>query len=376
MAGIYLHTPFCKKRCHYCNFYSSTVLAYKPEFLQALLQEMEWQKHYLGGGAVQSIYLGGGTPSLLSAAELETVFERLYSIFPVSSDAEITLEANPDDLTEAYLHSLRHLPINRLSIGIQSFNEHDLRYLNRIHTATQATRCIKAALDNGFENLSIDLIYGIPTLTEESWVENLEVAFRLKIPHVSAYALTVEPQTALERLIRKGKVQSVDDAAMVRHFHLLCDQMETHQYTHYEISNFCLDNLYSRHNTAYWSGSHYLGLGPSAHSFNGESRQWNPSDMKTYLQARQQQRIPFEREWLDQNKKFNEYVMTSLRTMWGCSSLLVEARFGQEFGKYLLDQAGPWIKNGYLTLEDQVLLLTRTGKLLADRISADLFMVD
>lgn len=376
MPGIYLHTPFCKKRCHYCNFYSSTVLAYKPEFLQALFQEMEWQKDYLGGDTVQSIYIGGGTPSLLSAAELETVFNRLFSTFSVSSDAEITLEANPDDMTAAYLHSLRHLPINRLSIGIQSFNDHDLRYLNRIHSANQALNCIKAALDSGFENLSIDLIYGTPTLSDESWVENLEVIFRCGIPHVSAYALTVEPQTALETLIQKGKVQSVDDEAMVRHFHLLCDWMETHQYTHYEISNFCRENRYSRHNTAYWSGSPYLGLGPSAHSFNGESRQWNPSDMKTYLRAGQQQRIPFELEWLDRNKKFNEYVMTSLRTIWGCDSGLVRERFGQQCSNHLLDQAGPWIKNGYMTLQGQVLRLTRPGKLHADRISADLFIVN
>jgi oxygen-independent coproporphyrinogen-3 oxidase len=325
--------------------------------------------------SVQTIYLGGGTPSLLSLDDLARIFSTLYATFLISSDAEITLEANPDDLTEDYLDGLHQLPVNRLSIGIQSFGSEDLLFLNRVHSSGQAMTSLELARKKGFDNLSIDLIYGIPTLTAEQWYENLHRAFTLHIPHISAYALTVEPGTALEHLIRRGKIQTPDEESMVGHFHILCDQMENYGYTHYEISNFCGDGMYARHNVSYWTNIPYLGLGPAAHSYNGHSRQWNKADLMSWLDSLSLDQPSFDMETLSPDQRYNEYVMTSLRTMWGCSTEAVMQQFGQEYQSHLLRMTARWIESGHLTMQGDVLKLTRSGMLIADRIISECFMV-
>ena len=373
MPGIYIHIPFCKRKCHYCNFYSSTLLRYKRDFADVLLREIKLRKDYLPSAPVGTIYLGGGTPSLLSVDDLSKIFDALYGTFRITGDAEVTLEANPDDLSENYLDDLRRLPVNRLSIGIQSFSGDDLHFLNRIHSAAQAVTSIEQAQKKGFTNLSIDLIYGIPTLTPGKWADHLHTAFSFNIPHISAYALTVESGTALEHLILKGKIQAPDEAAMVEHFHILCDQMEKNGYTHYEISNFCRDERFARHNVSYWTNESYLGLGPAAHSYNGYSRQWNRPDVKSYIESLLQDQPEFEMEILSRDQLYNEYVMTSLRTMWGCSADVVFEKFGKDYHSHLLGQAGRWIDSGHLFLQENILKLTRKGQLFADRIASELF---
>lgn len=375
MPGIYIHIPFCRRKCHYCNFYSTTLLRYRKDFKDALLKEIVVRKAYLPQEPVQTIYIGGGTPSLLSMDDLAGIFDTLFSSFRIARDAEITLEANPDDLTENYLDSLRHLPVNRLSIGIQSFFSEDLRYLNRIHSSDQALSCIDLARRKGFDNLSIDLIYGIPTQTAERWSDNLQRVLSNGIPHISAYALTVEPSTALEHLIQKGKIQVPDEERMVEHFHILCDLMDTYSYTHYEISNFCRDDRYARHNVSYWTNEPYLGLGPSAHSYNGHTRQWNTPDLVSWMDQLSQDQPFFELETLHPVQHYNEYVMTTLRTMWGCNADTVLEQFGPEYRSHLLRFAGHWIESGLLTLQGNILRLTRNGMLFADRITSELFMV-
>lgn len=376
MPGIYIHIPFCRRKCHYCNFYSLTLLRYRKDFTDALLKEIMMRKSYLPLKPVRTIYFGGGTPSLLSMDDLAKILNALYENFQITGDAEITLEANPDDLTEDYLDGLRHLPVNRLSIGIQSFGSEDLHFLNRIHSSEQAMTSLELARRKGFDNLSIDLIYGIPTLTAERWHENLHRAFSFHIPHISAYALTVEPSTALEHLIRRGKIQAPDEEGMVEHFHILCDQMERYGYTHYEISNFCRDDMYSRHNVSYWTNEPYLGLGPAAHSYNGHSRQWNKADLTSWLDSLSIDQPSFDLESLSPDQHYNEYVMTSLRTIWGCSTEAVLRQFGQEYNSHLLRMAARWIESGHLTMQDNILKLTRSGMLFADRIASEFFMVN
>jgi oxygen-independent coproporphyrinogen-3 oxidase len=312
----------------------------------------------------------------LTTGELAAVLEYLFKSFDVDCLAEITLEANPDDLDKAWLKQLAGTPVNRLSIGIQSFHDDDLQYLNRIHNGRQALASITGALEAGFSNLSIDLIYGIPGLDNEKWTANLRHALEYPVPHVSAYALTVEPGTALDLLIRKGKYLPVDELETIAHFEILLDMMEENDFEHYEISNFCQNGFYAKHNTSYWSGASYLGLGPSAHSYDGVSRQWNTADIKQYLQGAREGNIPFSKEILTLVQKFNEYVMTSLRTQWGCDLKAIRERFGETAAQDTLSMAGPYLKSGHLVRNADRLFLTRTGKLLADRISADLFRDD
>ncbi|MDD5507502.1 MAG: radical SAM family heme chaperone HemW [Bacteroidales bacterium] len=376
MPGIYIHVPFCRRKCHYCNFYSMTLLQYRKDYREGLLKEIRLRKGYLSQQPVQTIYFGGGTPSLLVLDDLEKIFDALNGSFQVAGDAEITLEANPDDLTEGYLDGLRHLPVNRLSIGIQSFCTEDLHFLNRIHSSQQAVASLHLARRKGFDNLSIDLIYGIPAQTTERWYGNLQKAFSFHIPHVSAYALTVESNTPLENLIRREKIQAPDEECMVEHFHILCDQMEKHGYTHYEISNFCRDGLYARHNVSYWANESYLGLGPAAHSYNGHSRQWNKADLKSWLDSLSRDQPCFDLEMLSPGQRYNEYVMTSLRTMWGCSTDVVLRQFGQDYHRHLLRTAAGWITSGHLTMQNDTLKLTRSGMLFADRIASDFFRID
>ena len=321
MAGIYLHIPYCRQKCHYCNFYSTASKRSMPSFVSALLKEIEMQRAYLEDEIISTIYLGGGTPSLLGMADLQQLFQQLYKNYNIADTAEITLEANPDDLDPEKLTALANSPVNRLSIGIQSFRDVDLQYLNRSHDACQAKLAITAAQKQGFSNLSIDLIYGIPSLSNEAWIENIETAISLGIPHISAYCLTVEQGTALDVFIKKGKMPAVDEEKASQQFEILMDCLDKHDYIHYEISNFCKKDHFSQHNSNYWKQENYLGLGPSAHSFNKLSRQWNVSNISTYVQSIADHKIPFEIEWLSLSQQYNEYVLTGLRTIWGINEV-------------------------------------------------------
>ncbi|HEX6179967.1 MAG TPA: radical SAM family heme chaperone HemW [Chitinophagaceae bacterium] len=373
MAGIYIHIPFCKQACHYCNFHFSTSLAAKNDFIAALLKEIVLQAGYLHGEKVDTVYFGGGTPSLLSTEELDVIMEALKSSFNISSEAEITLEANPDDLSANKLSDLKSAGVNRLSIGIQSFFEEDLRWMNRAHNASQSVVCIEQAHEAGFFNITIDLIYGTPGLTDEKWYDNVQRAIGFNIPHLSCYALTVEPKTALDHFIRTGKYTDVDPEQQARQFLLLMEWMEAAGYEHYEISNFAKPGWRSKHNTAYWLGKKYLGLGPSAHSFNGVSRQWNIANNAMYIQSLQQGQLPFEKEELTVTQQLNEYIMTSLRTMEGLSIPYVAQHFGREISDTIMRSVKKHEEAGNVQWDGERLRLTRNGKLLADGIAADLF---
>lgn len=374
MAGIYLHIPFCKRKCHYCNFFSLVSLKNKDAFLQALNREIVLQKAYLNDEEVQTVYFGGGTPSMLSAEEITLILQNLRQHYNIIPDVEITLEGNPDDLTNEKLNQFIQLGVNRLSIGIQSFHSDDLVYLNRVHDSAQAKNVIKNAFAAGFEKLTIDLIYGIPTLTTEKWEANLDYFFNTAIKHLSAYALTVEPRTALEQLIRKNKVQPVDDHQSALHFELLMKRMEEKGFVHYEISNFAIPGHYSRHNSLYWIGGNYLGLGPSAHSYNGVSRQWNVSHLVKYIEMAGVSTAVYEKEILTLDQRYDEYVMTSLRTSWGCDLAHIRNAFGEKYSNYCLETAQPMLTKNYLVNEKNILRLTPAGKLFADGIAADLFI--
>ena len=374
MAGIYIHIPFCKQKCHYCNFFSVASVKWREEFVQALLKEIELWKDYLEGEKVNTIYFGGGTPSLLRIEHLTLIFEHLTFHFDIDHSAEITLEANPDDLNADFLRGLKAAtPVNRLSIGIQSFFDDDLQYLNRVHNSDQAKRAVELARNAGFDNLTIDLIYGIPTLTDEKWAKNLETFFSLDIPHLSAYSLTVEQKTPLALLIEKGKYAQVDENQSVGHFRMLLEATKTHDFIHYEISNFAKEGFYSKHNSLYWLGGHYLGLGPSAHSFNGSSRQWNVSNIGKYIKLDDFQTSVEEKEVLTIEQRYNEYVMTSLRTVWGCDTVHILNVFGEKYESYFLRKALPFLEKKHLYHEGTKYFLTDAGKLFADGIAGELF---
>ncbi len=375
MAGLYVHIPFCKQACHYCNFYFSTSSHQKADLLQALHREMALQRDYLEGARLASIYLGGGTPSLLETDELTALFDRIYSLFDVTSDAEITIEANPDDLTATRLRQWRRqTPVNRLSIGIQSFFDEDLQWMNRAHNARQALRCIPEAQDIGFENLTIDLIYGLPEGPEERWIENVRLALSFDVPHLSCYCLTVEEGTALAHFVRRGRTSPVDEEKAARQLEYLMDETARYGYVHYEISNFARPGHYAVHNSNYWLGVPYLGIGPSAHSYNGTSRQWNIANNALYIKAISEGRVPFEREELTAAQRYNEYVMTRLRTYWGCHQRDIAA-FGAPYADHFQKEIAPLLEKGWVEIQEDRYCLTRSGKLLADHIAAGLFWV-
>lgn len=373
MAGIYLHIPFCKRACHYCNFHFSTSLQYRDEMVQCLLSEIALQQGYLAGQTIGTIYFGGGTPSLLPAADIRKLLDEIRLRFTVSDDAEVTLEANPDDLNPATLLDLRASGINRLSIGVQSFFEEDLKWMNRAHNAAQAIGCLEQAKAAGFDNISIDLIYGGPTLTDQHWKENVEKVIALGIPHLSCYALTVEPGTALDHFIQHHKVPPIDPDKAAQHFEMLMQWVEDAGYEHYEISNFAQPGKYSRHNSSYWQGKPYLGIGPSAHSFNGSSRQWNVANNSLYMQSIRKGAVPFEKEVLSAQMALNEYIMISLRTANGCDLDVVTERFGQEKSAQLLAAAREFKDKGWMQRDGVILRLTREGKFFADGIAAAMF---
>ena len=375
MAGIYIHIPFCKQACNYCDFHFSTSLKMKSSFVAALLMEIELRKSVFENQSIESIYLGGGTPSLLNASELTLIFEKLASSFSISPDAEITLEANPDDLTFEKIQELKSTPVNRLSIGIQSFRDADLKFMNRAHTSSEALSSINMCKEAGFTNLTIDLIYGTPGMDENAWLENLQIAFKLNIPHISSYALTVEEKTALHYQILANKTPELDEQQSALQFEILMAEMKNNGYEQYEISNFCKPNSYSRHNSSYWKKDNYLGLGPSAHSFLGDKRLWNVSNNGKYIKSLEKGILPLQEECLTVRDRYNEYVMTSLRTKWGCSLQVIETDFSLEFANYFKEEIKSYVVQGYVNLEMEVYYLTESGKLLADRIASDLFKV-
>ncbi len=374
MAGIYIHIPFCKQACHYCNFHFSTNSRLLPSMTEALQREIVLQRYYLQQQPVETIYLGGGTPSLLQEDQLNALLQTLRATFTIAADAEITLEANPDDIHTAKAESWIKAGINRLSIGIQSFTDADLRWMNRAHTAGQALQSIQCVQAAGFHNITIDLIYGTPTLTDADWEFNVQQALALNIPHLSCYALTVEPDTALQKMITLHKKEAVDPDKQSRHFELLMRWLNAAGFEHYEISNFARPGYRSRHNSSYWSGSHYLGIGPSAHSFNGQSRQWNIANNALYLQQVQQGIVPAETELLTAEQQQHEYVMTSLRTMEGISLDILENRWGKKVRQATEDAAGKYLQKGQMIVQEHHLVLTQEGKLFADGIAADLFI--
>lgn len=376
MAGIYIHIPFCKKKCNYCNFFSVASLAGKNNILPAIADELHARRDYMKGEEIETIYFGGGTPSLLTAAEIDSLLQSISNDYKIAIDAEITLEANPDDLTPEKLAELRKTKINRLSIGIQSFYDDDLEYLNRAHNARQASAAVKDAQAAGFSNITLDLIYGIPTLSDERWVSNVLRAMSLGVQHISAYSLTVESRTPLEYLIRKGKAKPVEEEQSIRHFELLTALMRENDFIHYEISNFCLEGWYASHNTNYWKGRKYLGIGPSAHSYDGKTRQWNVSGINSYIQAIQNGSGPEGSETLSTAQHYNEYVMTSLRTIWGCSLDEISKRYGEEYAQYIRKLSASYLDDEKLILEDGILRISVSGLLMADAIASDLFVTE
>jgi len=374
LPGIYIHIPFCKQACHYCDFHFSTSLIKKQELLSSIKKEIRQRNSYLSDKNIDTIYFGGGTPSLLSSEEINELLDEITKIYTIRDAAEITLEANPDDLSQSKIKDLRKTGINRLSIGIQSFYNEDLRYMNRAHVAEQGEECVKRAQDAGIDNLTVDLIYGFPLLAEEKWKTNMEKAIQLDVPHLSCYSMTVEPRTVLAHFVRKGKERPVGEEHSAAHFLLLMKRMKDAGFIQYEISNFGKEGAFSRHNTSYWKGIHYIGFGPSAHSYDGESRQWNISNNEQYIMKIESGKLFFEREILTEQNKFNEYVMTGLRTMWGVDMNSLQWAVGSEQSHMLLHKIDDYSSAGLLSKNGNIVTLTNKGKMIADKISSELFI--
>ena len=375
MSGIYIHIPFCKQACHYCDFHFSTSMAKKDVMISALKNELVLRKEEFKDEVLETIYFGGGTPSVLETSEINDLIQTVYSNYHVTKNPEITLEANPDDLSTEKLLALSNSPINRLSIGIQSFFEEDLLFMNRAHNAYEAEECIKEAIRH-FDNISIDLIYGIPGMSNKRWQENIDKALSYGIPHISSYALTVEPKTALANFIKKGTVKPVDDEQAQMQFHILYDVLTRAGFDCYEVSNFGKPGYYSKNNTAYWLGAKYMGIGPSAHSYDGERRGWNINNNPKYLKAIEKGELPMETEVLSKSDKYNEYVMTGLRTSWGISLERILNEFGDKYSTYLAQRIKKYVEQQLLKVSEDQLVATKKGKFLVDGIASDLFMIN
>lgn len=374
MAGIYIHIPFCKQACHYCDFHFSTSMKKKDDMVLALAKEIQLRKSEITE-KVETIYFGGGTPSVLTNVEIEFLIQAVYSNFEVIENPEITLEANPDDLSEERIIALSKTPINRLSIGIQSFFEADLKMMNRAHNSDEAKKSLEIATQY-FDNISVDLIYGIPGLTNEMWLQNIEKALGFGVPHISSYALTVEPKTALSKLIQTGVIAKPKDEVAQEHFEILVKMLTDKGFIHYELSNFGKPEYFSRNNSSYWLGKKYVGIGPSAHSFDGKSRSWNIANNSLYIKSISVDKLPHEIEILTLQDRYNEYVMTGLRTIWGVSLERIESDFGVEYLQYLLKQAQRFLLDGLLSINEGILTATSKGKFLVDGIASDLFLIN
>ena len=374
MAGIYIHIPFCKQACHYCDFHFSTSLKKKDELMQSLVKELQLRKNELQNQTIETIYFGGGTPSLLTITELKLIIDEVYKNYRVVDNHEITLEANPDDLTKDLIIQLSNSPINRLSIGIQSFFEDDLQSMNRAHNSKEAEECLSMATRH-FDNITIDLIYGIPNMSLEKWNDNLQMAFNFGVNHISSYALTVEPKTALASFIKKGSYPPIDEELALQHFNYLVEETNKQGFVHYEISNFGKPDYFSKHNSSYWQGKSYLGIGPSAHSFNGKERSWNIANNAKYINSLAENKLPNEVEVLTAKDQFNECIMTGLRTIWGISLSKITDDYSTAFKTHLLNAIEPYLEKGLIEIKDQNIVATQKGKFLIDGIASDLFMI-
>lgn len=376
MAGIYLHIPFCKRRCIYCDFFSTTKNDKKSTYVQALSKELELRKDYLDGEIIDTIYFGGGTPSQLEEKDFIQLFETIYKIYTINPKAEITIEANPDDLTPQYIAMLRTLPFNRLSMGIQTFKEDTLRLLHRRHTAAQAQQAYQHCREAGFQNISIDLMYGLPGETLEDWQKDLQTALQMRPEHISAYHLIYEEGTPLWNLKEAHQVEETDEDLSVSLFKELIHTLKSNGYEHYEISNFCRPGFHSRHNSSYWTGKKYLGCGPSAHSYDGTSRQWNVASLPQYIQGIQEGTPYQEKEELDLYTRYNDFIITRLRTAYGIPTHILKETFGGALFDYCMRMASPHLKQGFLTLDNHIMKLTEKGIFISDGIMSDLLWVD
>ena len=375
MSGIYIHIPFCKQACHYCDFHFSTSLKKKDEMVLALAKEIEMRKSEFQDEVVETIYFGGGTPSILEISDIKLLIETVYSNYNVAENPEITVEANPDDLSKERIIELSNNKINRLSIGIQSFFEDDLQLMNRAHNSAEAKKCLEFATQY-FDNISVDLIYGIPGMSNKKWLHNIETALSFNISHISSYALTVEPKTALHTFIQKGIIPQPDDEVAQEHFQILVDKLSENDFIHYELSNFGKENYFSKNNSSYWLGKKYIGIGPSAHSYDGEKRGWNVSNNSLYLKSISENKLPSETEILSKTDRYNEYVMTGLRTIWGIYLDRIETEFGKTYLDYLNQQAAKYIEDHLLFVDENILRTTKKGKFLSDGIASDLFLLN
>ena len=374
MAGIYIHIPFCKTLCSYCDFYHVVSRTDNRAFIDALVKESAIRREYIGNEIISTIYIGGGTPSLLSVKEIQSILDNIRKLYSVEENCEITMEMNPDDIGKDYLNDLKYSDVNRISLGIQSWRDSDLRLLNRRHNVAQAVYALEETIKTGFKNVTIDLIYGIPGLTSQDWSSNLDFSFSFDIKHLSAYHLTIEPGTVFGKMKEKGLLSEIEEEESNTQFHILIDKAESAGFVHYEISNFGKPGFFSMHNSNYWRQVNYLGLGPSAHSFNGYSRQWNVSDVKKYIKAVNSGSLLFEREELDKRTRFNEYIMTSLRTMWGIDLDYVERTFDKEGYDYIVNLAGKFIDYGLMKPDKKTLMLTNQGKMISDNVISELML--
>ena len=375
MSGIYIHIPFCKQACHYCDFHFSTSLKLKSNLVEAILTEIDLRLPYLKNKNIETIYFGGGTPSLLSEKELFFILEKLYKTYNVSSHAEITLEANPDDLSIDKLKELKRLEINRLSIGLQSFNDEELIWMNRAHTAAESEASVKRSQDKGFENISIDLIYGSKFSNLTNWKKTLDKTISLDVKHISSYNLTIEDKTKLGHDFKVKKEMAIDDEKSSELFLEMIDRLEKNKFIHYEISNFGKENWFSNHNSNYWKGIDYIGFGPSAHSFDGVSRQWNISNNSLYIKnVNDTNESYFEKELLSEVDQFNEYILTSLRTIWGIDAEVLKNKFSSEITHSFNRNINTYISKGMVTFTNNQYVLTSKGKLFADRVASELFV--
>ena len=375
MAGIYIHVPFCKTRCAYCDFFSTTLHDLKSRYVDALCQELAMRQNYLHDATIGTLYFGGGTPSQLSGNDFRRIFNKIEEVYDLDTCEEITLEANPDDLTDDYVKMLTTLPFNRISMGIQTFHEPTLQLIGRRHTAQEAIEAVRRCQQHGFSNISIDLIYGLPGETPEQWKEDLQKAFSLEVQHISAYHLTYERGTRLWQMLQNHEIAEVDEDTSVELFRILCQEMHKAGYEHYEISNFALPSFRSRHNSAYWHEVPYLGCGPGAHSFDGDSREWNVSSLQKYIDALEKGQRNYEQETLDKDTRYNEFIMTRLRTCEGFSLNDLQQRFGQAYHNYCQHLAAPFLKQGLLLQDEDTLRLSREGIFVSDDIISDLMKV-
>lgn len=373
MSGVYIHIPFCAKKCFYCDFYTSLSIKHKEDYINALIIELKQRQNYIENKEIETIYFGGGTPTLLKPLELQYIIDEISKIYTIKKDAEITIEANPDDINEFYVKELKNTEINRISIGLQSFFDEDLKLMNRRHSANQNKQAVQLLQNHAYSNISGDLIYGLPKMTIESWQQNLIEFFNLGIPHLSAYHLTYEPNTVFTKFLKKGKIKEIPEDDSIKQFELLISEAKKNGFIHYETSNFAKEGMFSKHNSAYWKQKHYLGLGTSAHSYNGKSRQYNISNIKEYMKRVGEGSNYFEKEDLSITDKYNDYIITSLRTIWGVNLNFVKNDIGLKYYKFIEEKSQELIMKNLLIIENNTLKISTKGKFIEDNILLDLF---